>query len=279
MSLSSLIEKWDTIAFTGYNFLAKMLYCVTYPKIHKYLKRNEELRDKHKGERCFIVLNGPSLNNYDLSKISNEYVFCTNYFYQTDYFDIVKPNYYCVTDSKFFNIDRNKDAKIHIERLLERVGNNRCIFNIRYLDYFKIKKNIYLTYAKHLPNMMSLSNNLYGMSSNFMSVSLYAMNAAIFMGFKEIYLLGYDFEPGIFKHFYENTETEKRMKDIQKNEVLKEDVCGKYWQYTQAQYQNYYIRNFSEKKGVRIYNCNKDSYVRSFPFVDYESLFTNTRED
>ena len=275
MRLSSIIEKWDTIAFIGYNILAKALYYGRYPKINKYLKRNKEFRDKHKGERCFIVLNGPSLCNYDLSKISNEFVFCTNYFYQTNKFEIVKPNYYCVTDSQFFN---NEDSEECIRELL-KCNYSKFIFNINYLKKFKPNKNIYLTYSKHMPNILTIGNDLCKMSSGFISVSLFAMNTAIFMGFKEIYLLGYDFEPGILKHFYHDTDTEINNKQKKRSEILKDGVCGRYWQYAQAQYQNYYIKNLSDMKNIRIFNCNEQSYVRSFPFVDYESLFTNTNKE
>jgi len=112
MSMTSIIEKWDTVAFVGYNILAKLLYLSRYPIYRKYLKKNEELRDRHKGERCFIVLNGPSLHNYDLTAITNEYVFCTNYFFQSDYFNIIKPNYYCITDNTSFSPDIKEDSDV-----------------------------------------------------------------------------------------------------------------------------------------------------------------------
>ena len=39
------------------------------------------LKDKHKGERCFIIGNGPSLRNTDVSKLKNEYTFGMNRIY------------------------------------------------------------------------------------------------------------------------------------------------------------------------------------------------------
>ncbi len=272
MNLSSIIEIWDTIAYVVINIIQRSIYYSKYLKIKKYLKKNKELRDKHKGKRCFIVLNGPSLNNYDLSKLSDEYVFCTNYFYQSEKVDVIKPNYYCIADNGFF---KNQHVKKHLEELESKCHYSNFIFNNGYLDKFKIKDNIFLTYNKHMPNLLGIKNNLCSLSSGFISVSLFAINVAIFMGFKNIYLLGYDFEPGIFKHFYQESDFEKKAKQVQKKEILKNDVCGKHWQYSQAQYQNYYLQNLASKKGVVIYNCNEESNVRSFPFIDYPPLFIN----
>lgn len=279
MSISNIIENWDTVAFVGYNMLAKLLYLGRYPKYRKYLKTNKELKDKHKGKRCFIVLNGPSLNNYDLSAISDEYVFCTNYFFQSDYFNIIKPDYYCITDSACFSPDIKEDSDIYIKKVLQCAKDSKFIFNIRYLDNFNPDKDIYLTYAKHMPSKLKIKSDLSKMSSNFISVSLYAVNAAIFMGFSEIYMLGYDFEPGILKHFYKDSETEAKMSEEQRNEVLKDAICGRYWQYSIAQYQNYYIQKYAEKKGVSIFNCNENSCVRSFPFIKYDGLFQNKTKE
>src|SRR6185295_12690269 len=36
------------------------------------LKRNEIFRDRHKGKRCFVIGNGPSLKNQDLSLLADE---------------------------------------------------------------------------------------------------------------------------------------------------------------------------------------------------------------
>lgn len=56
--------------------------------------RLEQLRDKHAGERCFILGNGPSLGRTDLSRLVSEYSFGSNRLYlmfdQTDY----RPTYY-----------------------------------------------------------------------------------------------------------------------------------------------------------------------------------------
>lgn len=44
-------------------------------------KRLGVLKDKHRGERCFIIGNGPSLKNTDMGKLRNEYTIGMNRFF------------------------------------------------------------------------------------------------------------------------------------------------------------------------------------------------------
>src|SRR5690349_18838408 len=45
------------------------------------LKRNEVFRNLHKGRRCFIIGNGPSIKDQDLSPLANEITLVTNSFH------------------------------------------------------------------------------------------------------------------------------------------------------------------------------------------------------
>ena len=52
-----------------------------HPWRRESIRRLAELRNVHKGKRAFIIGNGPSLKQTDLSKLSNEITFCMNRFY------------------------------------------------------------------------------------------------------------------------------------------------------------------------------------------------------
>jgi hypothetical protein len=272
IALSSLMEKWDSLAYLSYNALARMGYWAKYPILKKYIARNKVLKNRHAGERCFILLNGPSLDRYDLAKLEKEKIICTNYFYETSLGNVVKPDYYCIADSEYFT---NPDSESQIDSLLRVCSYSTFLFNIKYLatKRFNENSNIHVVYSKHMPSMINVRDNLDGFSSGYASVSLFAISAAIFMGFKRIYLLGYDFEPGFFSHFYEESGLEKVDYDKQRAENGKDKVCGRYWHYSQAHYQNYYIFDHGIRKRSHIFNCNAESCVRAFPFTSYESLF------
>ena len=44
-----------------------------HPWRRKSIKYLNRFKDKHKGERCFIIGNGPSLKKTDVSKLTNEF--------------------------------------------------------------------------------------------------------------------------------------------------------------------------------------------------------------
>lgn len=52
-----------------------------HPWRRESIKRLAALKDIHKGKRAFIIGNGPSLKQTDLSKLKNEITFCMNRFY------------------------------------------------------------------------------------------------------------------------------------------------------------------------------------------------------
>jgi len=65
-----------------------------HPMRRASIRRLGELKDIHRGQRCFIIGNGPSLQQTDLKKLKNEYTFGMNRIYlgfpemgfQTSYF-------------------------------------------------------------------------------------------------------------------------------------------------------------------------------------------------
>src|SRR5215211_3689996 len=52
-----------------------------HPWRRESIKRLGKLKDVHKGKRAFIIGNGPSLKQTDLSKLRDEITFCMNRFY------------------------------------------------------------------------------------------------------------------------------------------------------------------------------------------------------
>ena len=53
-----------------------------HPRRRLSVKRLAKFKDIHKGERCVIIGNGPSLNQTDVSKLKGEYTFGMNRIYQ-----------------------------------------------------------------------------------------------------------------------------------------------------------------------------------------------------
>ena len=267
MSISSIIELWDSVLYSLYNIVVRISFITSFFKIKKCLSGNKEYKNKYKGQRCFIVLNGPSINSHDLTPLEKEYVFASNYFYRAPLAQVVNPNFYCWLDAKIFSEDC---APIIIKDILKLCPNADLLLNYKAYNVIKKHERVHYVCTKHIPNMFVLKNNLAGVCSNFTSVAFFAMAAAIYMGFSKIYVLGLDFEPGGFKHFVnlgEDAECERS-----EDKASKDEVCGLHWGYAKAQYESFYISKYAQKRGAEIVNLNPESCIRSFPFSKFEKI-------
>jgi hypothetical protein len=67
---------WD-----GIQRVPKSVEAYLHPWRRDSMRKLQALKDVHKGERCVIIGNGPSLNKTDVQKIRNEYTFGLNRIY------------------------------------------------------------------------------------------------------------------------------------------------------------------------------------------------------
>lgn len=267
MKMSSYIEKWDSLLYILYNLYTDITCILKYHQLSKILSKNRLLKDSHRGERCFVVMNGPSINLHDLSLLKYESVLCSNFFYRSEAAKQTRPNYYCWADSAIF-LEKKKFKNI-VGEIRNTCPKTKMIFNYKAFAILGMNEDIYYEYCKHIPNLFAVRSNFRFNVSNFVTVAFHTINVAIEMGFSEIYLLGLDFEPGAFKHF--NILGEEC--EDPKQKIAKEDVCGNYWSYAKAQYESYALNAYAERKGIHIINLNSDSCIRAFRFGNYEELF------
>lgn len=230
------------------------------------LNRNLIYKDVHKGKRCFIVGNGPSIKKVDLKKLRNEYTFVVNHFFQHKDTKIMKPDYYCIIDREHFK-DTSNSKKFF--RALENKINKQTtfFFPIQYSAY--VKRNQLL--KKHAIHYLMLNGN-FSEKLNFnvqiekslpglINVVLACILVASYMGFSEIYLLGVDHDwlkertfgrGGRFyeRHYFENDE---------KNSY-------EYASYCQSELFKSYRLLKEKLKNTKIINCTDNSYLDVFEF-------------
>lgn len=150
-------------------------------------KNLKKFKNKHAGERCFIIGNGPSLNKLDLSKIKNEYTFGVNAIY-TNYEKMgFYPTYYVVEDI-FVAEDRCSEINNYNESIKffgdylkyclspdEKSINMNVIYN--YTDYHNFPR-----FSKNVARKIYVGG----------TVTYLCIQLAYYMGFKEVYLIGID---------------------------------------------------------------------------------------
>ncbi|MEO1241793.1 MAG: 6-hydroxymethylpterin diphosphokinase MptE-like protein [Pseudomonadota bacterium] len=155
------------------------------------LSQNEarllSFKNKNLGERAFIIGNGPSLNKIDLRKLKNETTFGVNAIYLNKEKMGFLPTHHIVED-----VFVAEDRALEINAL---EGPNQWFGN--YLRYCLTPKsnvcwlNIACDYRNY-PGFPHFSDNAARIVWVGGTVSYIAMQLAYFMGFKSVYLVGFD---------------------------------------------------------------------------------------
>ncbi|MCR5796536.1 MAG: CDP-glycerol glycerophosphotransferase family protein [Eubacterium sp.] len=217
-------------------------------------------KNKHKGERCFLIGNGPSLKISDLEGLQEkgEITFGCNLV--TKVFDQTKwrPDYY-------FMIDRIC-AKYRSEEIDEAIGDIPLFTNITTYNIFRQKpKNPVILYniakAKYRVHSSPLA---YYIPSGSTVMSL-MIEMAVYMGFKEIYLVGCDCTSTFSgnTHFIKDyTDDNLKEKDAKKiiARMRKLGIEGDdYEKYFLDGSLNAYtlLKEHAMKRGVNIYNATR----------------------
>lgn len=251
-------------------------------KIQKYTQTPKEyqeiliaLKDKHKGERCFIVGNGPSLNKCDLSKLKDEYSFAVNgIFYKTDEVNY-RPTFYMVEDNHV------------VADNLKRINNYKCKYKFFPSNYKNMivpdENTIFIPmdcgfyrenhpyfckprFSKDVPNEIFAGQ----------SVTIMQLQMAYHLGFSEVYLIGMDFSYAL----PDSTIVEGCNYTSQEDDVnhFHPDYFGKgkKWHDPQldrvlANYEN--CKKEFEKDGRNIYNATVGGKLEIFERKNYDSLF------
>ena len=141
----------------------------------------EQFRNKHKDEDCFIIGNGPSLNEMDLSLLNDYYTFGLN-------------KIHLIFDRKPFDLSYHVAVNPHVIRQSKKeISNLNCQSFLSYVPAWinrVISDNIYYL-GDTESNEFFYKDITKGMRQGH-TVTYVAMQLAYFMGFKNIYLIGVD---------------------------------------------------------------------------------------
>ncbi|MDD9952187.1 MAG: glycosyltransferase [Zetaproteobacteria bacterium] len=145
------------------------------------------------GKRCFIIGNGPSLNEVDFHKLRGEFTFAVNSFFYKTRETGFRPTFYVVEDSFVMKDNRTEINGYH--PTLHRFFPTNYIDMIddrRNTSFFRLNRGFY---EKTSPNYgvprfsTDAAYKLYcGQSVTYINLQL-----AYYMGFTEVYLVGMDF--------------------------------------------------------------------------------------
>lgn len=257
------------------------------------LKRNSIFKNIHKGCRCFILGNGPSLKKIDFALLQNEYVFTVNQLPKDPNFQKLKTNYHFWADSRFFNFDFSNITTGHEELVKTMLAANTIdnkpvvFYDISakpMIDYFGLRKelDIYYFALVDVYKKAFLENHVYDIRKrvpNFSTVVQTCICVAVYMGFKEIVLLGCDQtsviniiqsrieSENVTEYAYELSEAEqKRLKTVAKQTSLANELK---WQGDVLDTYDY-LYEYCKKKGISLLNATEGSLIESIPKIRLE---------
>lgn len=234
-----------------------------------------KLKDRYKGERCFIIGNGPSLNHCDMSLLRDEYTFGVNgIFYKTDELDFM-PYFYVVEDGHV--IDDN----------LARIN--------EFEAKLKFFPSIYKSKIAQAPNTLFFSADLgfYRKSSDSycqprfshdfskvafagQSVTFLNLQLAYYLGFEMVYLIGMDFSYEIPKSAIVRGRSIESTDDDPNHFHPDYFGKGKKWHdpLLDRVALNYALaKDVYEEDGRNIYNASHGGELEIFERADFSSLF------
>ena len=192
-------ETVKNIAFEQYGLF--MLH--RYPELARSIKANRNFKNTHTKERCFILGNAPSLKKVDLELLAEEFVFSVNYFTELDGYEKAGTNVHLWTDPVFFGIWTDpcqKELQRRFRKNYLKIAESGPVCFVPSGAFPYVKKHrldqlldihyllVSKTFKECEMNRIDLSRGVYGCTT----VVQFAVQAAIYMGFQEIYLLGCD---------------------------------------------------------------------------------------
>lgn len=227
---------------------------VCFSKNRKKLLTYKNLQE---GKRCFLIGNGPSLTTADLELLKNEITFACNRIYKLYPLTSWRPTYYCLIDAiiakyEYQDVVDHVDCPFFTNRdtlgLMEKAPSDViCAKNIGESEYY-VSDDFFSYYVPSGATVMT-----------------YMLELAMYMGFKEIYLIGVDCTSSVnggghFVKNYINPELlEKDMERIRKrlgsNEATKEEVAEYYFNKSMLSYQ--LIQEYAQKRDINIYNATR----------------------
>ena len=265
---------------------------VVSPVMQAEFARNKKFHNIHRGQCCFILGNGPSINKQDLRPLKDEICFAVSQFFLHKDVREIDPLYH---------VDAAHHAPFGFDVLRKRFENfnrfysNQTTYFLGHSPYeysafnflqqnhqFKKDNMHYLNYcfAQQLDELNYSNPDIWDITKNLFAVrsAIYcAIQVAAYMGFKHIYLLGCDHDyltyitRGKSAHFYSDEE------EIDDSSL---------WISTEEFFLAYHIRwkqyrlmrEYLEPRGCYIYNATEGGLLDVFPRVTLAEALAGVHE-
>ena len=250
---------------------------------HPDLKKNIELKDKYNNKRIFILGSGSSILLYDLKVLKNENVMTQNSFHMHKDISYVDSNIHCVVPY----YQSNKEISIWVDYIADmkaRMPNSLFLWGLNtkaLIDKYHEDISAKSYYIRTKYNLLTLKKAKVNISKTIMTIPTVltqCLTVAIYLGFKEIYLLGFDLDQichtndqtyGRFYGMSKITETEFEKDANQRLDVETTDGWYTWWLMNK---QFFLIKHFADQNNISIVNGTQGGILSYFKREPIENI-------
>ncbi|TVY05635.1 6-hydroxymethylpterin diphosphokinase MptE-like protein [Paenibacillus cremeus] len=243
----------------------KYIYELAFP-FSRQGKSMKALKNIHLNKRCFIIGNGPSLRAKDLDKLKHEVTFAFNRIYyifdRTDW----RPMYYCSEDDKTIFKSKEEINKIEVKNKFFPVNIPRDYkINFDEAMYYIFKfgdRTVEPEFSENIVKGIYWGN----------TVAYTAIQLAVYMGIKEIYLLGVDHNFSKMVNDKGEIVIDETAKDyfIEKYNTDKEDLYIPNIEVSTRAFIS--AKKYADKNHIKIFNATRGGKLDVFERVEFDKI-------
>ena len=258
--------------------VVKIKTCVDDSKHRNYLCTDnpgklKKYRGSRAGKRCFIIGNGPSLKVEDLTALKDEDCFACNRIYglydKTEW----RPKYYCSQDCKVIE-QIAEDLPYAVEECEAAFFpyNFRGLFPEQVLKsskvglFYKPYVSVYSEDGTYPEGIMPFSDDISKAVYDGLSITYGMIQMAVYMGYKEIYLIGIDHNYPMKNGVVDVTQSyAEGIKPIDMSTQYPPELllCENSFRGE---------RKYCEANGVKIYNATRGGKLEVFERIELDQL-------
>lgn len=251
-------------------------------EVTRPLEANRKISGRHAGERCFILGNGPSVKGLDLSLLEGQTVITVSNGYLHSGFDKFRSRYHCVPQITY-GLMTSQDVVRWFEEMHSHLGTAELFLSsteaelVRKHDLFAGRTVRYLLLTDSFDDrpsneIIDISQAVPGVES----VPVMALMIAMYLGFKEIILVGVDHDHFLSSRYqYAFDLKAQKGKDITANSdgTLRTNRHDDFQSLARLWRQYRAISNIAKENDIRIFNSTPGGALDEFERLPFQAWF------